>query len=46
MGIVTDIMNLVKTLKQALADGKVVILAQQIQKGLGFVTDGVSLKNV
>jgi len=26
--------------------GKVVILAQQIQKGLGFVTDGVTLKNV
>ena len=26
--------------------GKVVILAQQIQKGLGFASDGVTVKNV
>jgi len=26
--------------------GKVVILAQQIQRGLGFVSDGVTVKNV
>ena len=26
--------------------GKLVVLAQQIQRGLGFITDGVTLKNV
>ena len=26
--------------------GKLVVLAQQIQRGLGFVTDGVTIKNV
>lgn len=26
--------------------GKIVLLANQIQRGLGFVTDGVTLKNV